>query len=138
MDPETVAAIIRVTGGNFCLLGRLFKQAHRILEINGLNSDERDGDRRCKGKQGSGNRDFMFCERCKHHPLFCQAFTDSFGILPKIQNGRNEYSVAFDRIEDTEGEIRYEKSPPIGRIERTNTRMASEILIRELQLLKEL
>src|SRR5580698_4018454 len=36
MDPETVAAIIRVTGGNFCLLGRLFKQAHRILEINGL------------------------------------------------------------------------------------------------------
>jgi len=35
----------------------------------------------------------MFCERWKHHPLFLQAFTDSFGILPKIQNGRNKYSL---------------------------------------------
>ena len=80
----------------------------------------------------------MFCKRWKHHPSFLQAFTDSFGILPKIQNGRNKYSVAFDRIKDTEGEIRYEKSPAIVRIEPTNAWMASEILIRELQLLKEL
>jgi hypothetical protein len=80
----------------------------------------------------------MFCKRWKHHPSFLQAFTDSFGILPKIQNGRNEYSVAFDRIEDSEGEIRYEKSPAIVRIEPTNTGMASEILIRELQREREI
>jgi len=80
----------------------------------------------------------MFCEGWKHHPLFLQAFTDSCWILSKIQNRRNKYSATFDRIEDTEGEIGYEKSPAIVRIEPTNTRMASEILIRELQLLKEL
>jgi hypothetical protein len=50
LDPETVAAIIRVTGGNFRLLGRLLTQAERILEINGFNSGKHDRDRRCKGK----------------------------------------------------------------------------------------
>jgi hypothetical protein len=36
MDPDTVATIIRMTGGTFRLLNRLLTQMERILEINAL------------------------------------------------------------------------------------------------------
>jgi hypothetical protein len=34
MDPEAVAVIMRVAGGNFCLFERLPMQIERIIEIN--------------------------------------------------------------------------------------------------------
>ncbi len=41
-DDDGVAALIRVTGGNFRLLDRLLSQVGRILEINGLEAVTRE------------------------------------------------------------------------------------------------
>lgn len=37
-DAQAVAVIVRMTGGNFRLLHRLFVQIERILRINGMNA----------------------------------------------------------------------------------------------------
>jgi DNA transposition AAA+ family ATPase len=41
-DAEALAAVARITGGNFRLVQRLFAQARRIMEINKLNTITRE------------------------------------------------------------------------------------------------
>lgn len=44
-DHQAIAAIGRITGGNFRLLHRLFVQIERIMRINGLTADVVDAAR---------------------------------------------------------------------------------------------
>jgi len=46
-DPEALAAVARITGGNLRLVQRLFAQISRILEINELTSVTKGGGRDC-------------------------------------------------------------------------------------------
>jgi hypothetical protein len=41
-DAEALAAVARITGGNFRLIHRLFAQITRVMEINGLNTISRE------------------------------------------------------------------------------------------------
>ena len=53
-DTEGVAAIIRITGGNFRLLDRLLTQVGRILKLNGLGVVTRESVEAAQG--GPGHR----------------------------------------------------------------------------------
>ncbi len=41
-DTEAIAAVARITGGNFRLIERLFGQIQRVLEINQLRTVTRE------------------------------------------------------------------------------------------------
>ena len=41
-DQEAINAIVRITGGSFCLIHRLLMQIDRILEINKLQTITKD------------------------------------------------------------------------------------------------
>jgi hypothetical protein len=83
LDPESVAAIIRVAGGNFRLLGRLLTQAERILEINGLtrvNTSVIDAARESLviGQLYSFNSgSFLKVTSCRKNSKFCEAVPDA-------------------------------------------------------------
>ncbi len=49
-DAEAMAAVIRITGGNFRLLQRLFTQIERILEINQLRTITKGGVEAARGQ----------------------------------------------------------------------------------------
>ncbi|MFC9557016.1 ATP-binding protein [Rhodococcus sp. NPDC056960] len=41
-DAEAIAAVARITGGNFRLIHRLFGQVQRVLELNDLHTITRE------------------------------------------------------------------------------------------------